>query len=139
MKTCSCVAVGILFLGAFFCTAQPATQPGVKPVELQPGLNTVAGLVALEGAPGSTPVMFTNLSADLRWYGVTLLNQGNVRVELKGDPFKGFPPVIVEPGASQGVHIVIQHQASIQVAFAKSDDKNAHGKVAWRVDLVKRD
>jgi hypothetical protein len=96
--------------------------------------------VVLEGAPGSTTVLFANLSGDIRSYGVTLLNQGNIRVELKGDSFVGFPPVIVEPGASQGVHTNVKHPGSIQVAFAKSDDKNARGKVAWRVDLVpKRD
>jgi hypothetical protein len=138
MKTCSCVAFGILFLGTFFCTAQPAKQPDAKPVELQPGLNTVAGLVLLEGAPGSTTVMFSNLSRSDQYYGVTLVNQGTVRAELKGNSFKGFPPVIVEPGASQGVHIFIQHTANIQVAFAKSDDKNARGKIAWRIDLVPR-
>jgi hypothetical protein len=139
MKTCSGAAFGILLLGAFFCTAQPAPQPGAKPIELQPGLNTVAGLVVLEGTPGSTKVMFSNLSASQQWYGVTLVNHGTVRAELKGDSFKGFPAVIVEPGASQGVHVVVQHPGNIQVEFAKSDDPKARGKVAWRVDLVKRD
>jgi hypothetical protein len=139
MKTCSSFAFGILLLGAYFSTAQPAPQPGAKPIELQPGLNTVAGLAVLEGAPGSTKVMFTNLSASQQWYGVTLVNQGTVRAALKGDSFTGFPPVIVEPGESQGVHIVVKHPANIQVAFAKSDDRNARGKVAWRVDLVRRE
>jgi hypothetical protein len=114
------------------CPAQVgnAEKSPVLPV----GPHTIAGPATVEGAPGSSTVIFINAGGPQFFY-VTVVNHGQVDVAfVLSQPNSAPASYKVQPKGSCAFRF--QVTSMVQLSFGKAQEQSGVGKATWRIDLV---